>query len=375
MSHHLAFNDMLNQDGIEFIYNISIVDDSRIKLLAGEGGRLLQIGTENFVYQGGFMGNRFNFRIGLFQNNYGSETDSISYISNHDNNTSSIARMGHLMFYDSYLDKILIFGGQRSGDKFKSTNARLMMNDIVLYDYKNMDVHENIQFSEGAIPSRIYSVGFKIDQKIFVIGGMASNGHLLNDFIEVDYANKTPKDAIVEKGKNLLQEMHSSALCAVFYKSKLGDYGDLRLSSITGETNWGETVDLIKHEGFYIFGGRKSNNDASGMLLIFKISMDKKHIGRPCFKIFRPKTTGEAPCARYMHTMNHIPNLNQVVLYGGRNDFLPKGQILGDIFLLKLHSMEWVKVLVGGDLIPSERCNHSALVNGTELIICGGQNG
>ena len=41
MSHHLAFNDMLNQDGIEFIYNIAKVDDSRIKLLAGEGGRLL----------------------------------------------------------------------------------------------------------------------------------------------------------------------------------------------------------------------------------------------------------------------------------------------------------------------------------------------
>ena len=59
MSHHpnMAFAEILNQDGAEFIYNISIVDDSRIKLLAGEGGRLLQIDPEKFIYQGGFMGN------------------------------------------------------------------------------------------------------------------------------------------------------------------------------------------------------------------------------------------------------------------------------------------------------------------------------
>jgi hypothetical protein len=51
-----------------------------------------------------------------------------------------------------------------------------MMNDVVLYDHTSMETSEVISFSEGAIPSRIYSVGFKIDQKIFVIGGMASNG-------------------------------------------------------------------------------------------------------------------------------------------------------------------------------------------------------
>jgi hypothetical protein len=87
----------------------------------------------------------------------------------------------------------------------------------------------------------------------------------------VDYRNKTPNEAIVEKGKNLLENLHSSALTPVFYKSKLGDYGDLKLSSITGDTNWGETIDLIKHEGFYMFGGRKANNEASNELMIIKI--------------------------------------------------------------------------------------------------------
>lgn len=99
----------------------------------------------------------------------------------------------------------------------------------------------------------------------------------------------------------------------------------MKLSSITGETNWGETKDLIKHEGFYMFGGRKANNEASGNLIIFKISMCKKNIGRPSFKIFKPKTLGEPPCPRYMHSLNYMPSLNKVILYGGRNDFLQKG--------------------------------------------------
>jgi hypothetical protein len=85
---------------------------------------------------------------------------------------------------------------------------------------------------------------------------MAHNGQLLNDFIEVDYRNKIPGDAIVEKGKNLIEKLHSASLTAVFYENKLGYYGDLKLSQISGETNWGETMDLIKHEGFYMFGGR-----------------------------------------------------------------------------------------------------------------------
>lgn len=171
-----------------------------------------------------------------------------------------------------------------------------------------------------------------------------------------------------------MEKMHSSTVVPVFYESKIGDYGDLKLAAITGETNWGETEDLIKHEGFYMFGGRKENNQASNQLLIFKISMDKKQIGRACFKIFKPKTVGAGPCARYMHSFNYLPKLNKAVIYGGRNDFLPGEQILGDVFILKLNCLEWERVNVGGSLLPSERCNHSTLVNGTELIICGGQN-
>jgi len=74
-----------------------------------------------------------------------------------------------------------------------------------------------------------------------------------------------------------------------------------------------------------------------------------------------------------MHTANYIPKLGLYCVYGGRNDFLPKMQILNDIFILKLHIMEWVQVSPGGEHLPIGRANHSSYVNGTELIICGGQ--
>ena len=38
-----------------------------------------------------------------------------------------------------------------------------MMNDVIVFDHKEMKVMESVQFSEGAVESRIYCSGFKID--------------------------------------------------------------------------------------------------------------------------------------------------------------------------------------------------------------------
>ena len=53
--------------------------------------------------------------------------------------------------------------------------------------------------------------------------------------------------------------------------------------------------------------------------MIIKIQVNKKDI-RPSFRIFRPKTTGPTPPARYMHTFDFMPKIGAAVLYGGRND-------------------------------------------------------
>ena len=50
--------------------------------------------------------------------------------------------------------------------------------------------------------------------------------------------------------------MYGAALSPVFYMSRFHEDGTLSLQNIVGDINWGEAVELILYEGFYMFGGR-----------------------------------------------------------------------------------------------------------------------
>jgi hypothetical protein len=57
-------------------------------------------------------------------------------------------------------------------------------------------------------------------------------------------------------------------ITAVFYQSKMGQDGSLNLNNIAGEIDWGAAIELIKFEGFYMFGGRTKTGEATNQLLI-----------------------------------------------------------------------------------------------------------
>ena len=57
---------MINQGNLEVVYNIKRAKDERIKLFTGEGGRFMQMHGGQVIYQGGYMGTQYNFRIGFF---------------------------------------------------------------------------------------------------------------------------------------------------------------------------------------------------------------------------------------------------------------------------------------------------------------------
>ena len=99
----------------------------------------------------------------------------------------------------------------------------------------------------------------------------------------------------------------------------MGTDGALTLNHIAGEINWGEALELIKYEGFYMFGGRKPSGKASNDLYVVSVGKDKS-TGRARFKVQRPETLGRKPPARYSHTADYLPKLSVVVIYGGRND-------------------------------------------------------
>ena len=120
-----------------------------------------------------------------------------------------------------------------------------------------------------------------------------------------------------------------------------------------------------------MFGGRRENNEASNDLLIFQVREDYG-LERAAFTVVKPETSGRPPPARYMHTMDYVAASNIVVVYGGRNDF-SAGTVLSDLWVLRLCDLEWIEAKVGGPHLPIARCNHTSVVNGTELVICGGQ--
>ena len=51
----------------------------------------------------------------------------------------------------------------------------------------------------------------------------------------------------------------------------MGYDGSLQISNIAGEINWGDALDLIKHEGFYLFGGLNGKRIPTNELLVFGI--------------------------------------------------------------------------------------------------------
>ena len=200
-----------------------------------------------------------------------------------------IGRMGHLAFADDNTGEIVIFGGSKAGTKYQSKTQRCLANDVVIYDYNTNKVTDVVAYSEASVQSRMYCSGFKIDSRIYSYGGLNKDGQLLSNFDELNYKTREHKEALVERGKDLLVKMHSAAFTGVFYKSKMTSQSNpgvhtFKLKNITGGLDWGETTNLIKIEGFYMFGGRKENNEASNSLLVFKVAED---IGqdRPKFKI------------------------------------------------------------------------------------------
>lgn len=100
---------------------------------------------------------------------------------------------------------------------------------------------------------------------------------------------------------------------------------------------------------------------------------------RPCNWINLQKyidSEGPSPSARYGHSMHYSPELNFVVLFGGRNDSFGAIQncIFNDIWILRLNLLQWVQVESHGE-VPDKRYNHCSTLLGTQLIIFGGING
>ena len=312
------------------------------------------------------MGSKYNKSVGLFSAKQGSfefeghitapAGDASAVLS-----TAHLGRAGHVAFWHHSTGQLVMFGGQNNGSAGQS-KTKTVMNDVLLYNINKLRVNDQTVFSDIVIKKRINHVGFLLDDTIYSIGGQDNHGRALDEFIEIDVHTKRMCSATVASG--VVPKIYSAAIAPVFYLSKMGADGQLNLKSIAGEINWGEALDLIKHEGFYMFGGRDEHGQALNSLYVFSVAQQPVS-GSAVFTVTQPKMRGQAPPARHGHTLNYVPKLGIVVIYGGRNDARGSDPILGDLWLITLANMEYHRVLVGGFSLPNPRYCHSSFVCGS----------
>jgi len=74
---------------------------------------------------------------------------------------------------------------------------------------------------------------------------------------------------------------------------------------------------IIQYEGLYILGGKDKEGEIHGDLYILVIGKS------PCNWLNVQKyieKEGPSPSPRYGHDMHYSPEMNMVILFGGRND-------------------------------------------------------
>lgn len=111
-----------------------------------------------------------------------------------------------------------------------------------------------------------------IDNKIYCIGGQGFEEKVFNEFIQIDI---TTKKACQFEIKGTIPHIMQSSLAPVFYQSKVGKNGQLSHKTLAGEIEWGEALDLIKIEGFYMFGGKNQYGEAMNNLYVIQLKEDK----------------------------------------------------------------------------------------------------
>lgn len=115
--------------------------------------------------------------------------------------------------------------------------------------------------------------------------------------------------------------------------------------------------------GLYIFGGKLKNNQSLNSLTVLKF-------GTKPLKWVPLETNGEKPNPRYSHSMNHYPDLNILIIYGGKTDvsLKPKrgtpGEIFSDVWVLSLANLTWMKVRANR-VQEMDRCSHATAIFGT----------
>ena len=204
-------------------------------------------------------------------------------------------------------------------------------------------------------------ISLLIGSHIFIYGGVSQSKEILNDCWIYDL--KLCQWAMIESiGRHPLALAHHSACLAIEKDQLINDTFNVyhKPKNIRG------TVDLLKLDGVFFFGGINNNKIPSNSL--FHMTIGIKPV---IFDI--PNIVGRPPKPRIDASMDFAQNINMIIIYGGKNE-MDFPCYYADMSLLDLRIMNWIQPTFMKEK-PNKRAQHMSIVIGDELIIFGGTNG
>ena len=268
-----------------------------------------------------------------------------------------LPRYGHSMTY--YRDFIYIFGG----NVMESSLIRNREENITIYDIKKEIYYYPKCLNYKNIQWRRNHIGIGIGNTILIHGGINDEGDYLDDlwlFECLKYKwTKLSYRSLIKIPKNAF---HSGVL--VIKNQDLLFHNDLNIYKFPEGSISKNKGNKIKIEGIYIFGGiEKDGTFYSNLWLI--------RIGVKPVDIINVPTKGKVPPPRILCGMTFFSPLNILVIYGGKNKFISKTQILDDIWLFDVESLTWISPIYDiGSFYPI--CEHCMFTLGERIIFLGG---
>lgn len=269
------------------------------------------------------------------------------------------ARYGHTGIL--YHRKLILFGGRHM-----ITSQHYDLN-IFNIDTLKWSTPNAYTFSKH-IKLRRNHIACLVGNQMFIHGGSDEEGNFLNDSYLL---NLNP---IKWVSCNISNE---EAPRLAFHSCCLVLQEDLRLNTTTTIYKFADLgvkqplINQIRERGIYVFGGKDSENGPiSQTLWILRI-------GKYPLEWVKLKTKGQAPSARYLTSINYYEEGNCVIIHGGRNDYLSSNYAFDDTYVLDLYTLNWVKILYYNEpqnITIKQRCSHSSVIYGHNLIIFGGMN-
>lgn len=228
-----------------------------------------------------------------------------------------------------------------------------------LFTYNKKEENKNINNLRPC--TRRNHTSLLIGSHIFIYGGISQNKEILNDCWIYDL--KLNKWGTIESiGTQPFALAHHCCCLAIEKDQLINDTFNIYHKP---KNNRG-TVDLLKMDGVFFFGGINNNKIPSNSLLHMSIGT------KPAiFDI--PNINGHPPKPRIDASMEYAENISMIIIYGGKNE-LEFSSYYGDMTLLDLRTMNWIQPLFMKEK-PIKRAQHLSIIIGDELIIFGGNTG